>query len=66
MIPELDIYRATKLLVEQHSGDAGTRAGERADELLQAGDTEGAAIWRAINAAVEELQRGRQHGEPLN
>jgi hypothetical protein len=27
---------------------------------------EGAAIWPAIMAAVEELQRGRQDGEMLN
>jgi hypothetical protein len=29
-------------------------------------DLDGAAIWRAIIAAIEELQRGRLDGEPLN
>jgi hypothetical protein len=29
-------------------------------------DTEGAAIWRAIMAAIEELQRDRGPAESLN
>ena len=37
MIPELDIYRAAKLLIDQHGEDAPIRAAERADELLEAG-----------------------------
>ena len=35
MIPDVDIYRAAKLLVDQHGEDAGTRAAERADQLLR-------------------------------
>jgi hypothetical protein len=45
---------------------AAIRAAERADQLLEEGDLEGAAIWRAIASAIEELQRGRNDGEPLN
>jgi hypothetical protein len=66
MIPDLDIYRAAKLLADHHGEDAPIRAAERADELLEAGDTEGAAIWRSILAAIEELQRGRLDGESVN
>ena len=66
MIPDLDIYRAAELFVDQHGEDAGTRAAQRADELLQDGDTEGAAIWRAIMGAIEELQRDKHPGEALN
>jgi hypothetical protein len=36
LIPELDIYRAAKLLIDQHGQDAPIRAAERADELLEA------------------------------
>jgi hypothetical protein len=43
MIPDLDIYRAAKLLVDQHGEDAPIRAAERADELLQGGDVGGGA-----------------------
>ena len=66
MIPDLDIYRAAKLLIDQHGEDTPIRAAERADELLEDGDTEGAAIWRAIMAAIEELQRDRGPAESLN
>jgi hypothetical protein len=38
LIPELDIYRAAKLLIDQHSQEAPIRAAERADELLEAAD----------------------------
>ena len=66
MIPELDIYRAAKLLIDQHGDDAPLHAAERADQLLEEGDTEGAAIWRAIVAAIEELQRERGPDEAVN
>jgi hypothetical protein len=66
MIPNLDIYRAAKLLVDRHGEDAPIRAAERADELLAAGDIDGAAIWRAILAAIEELQRGKLDDESVN
>jgi hypothetical protein len=32
-----DIYRAAKLLIDQRGADAGLRAAERADELLEDG-----------------------------
>ena len=66
MVPDLDLNRAAKLLVDQHGEDAPIRAAERADELLEAGDFEGAAIWRSILAAIEERQRGPEPGEMVN
>jgi hypothetical protein len=59
LIPDLDIYRVAKLLVDQHGEDAPIRAAERSDQLLEDGDIDGAAIWRSILAAIEEMQRGR-------
>jgi hypothetical protein len=41
-------------------------AAGQAVRLLEEGDTGGAATWRRIVAAVEELQRGRRAGEALN
>jgi hypothetical protein len=38
LIPDLDIYRAAKLLIDQHGEEATIRAAERADELLETGD----------------------------
>jgi hypothetical protein len=53
MIPDLDIYRAAKLLVDQHGEDAPIRAAERADELLQGGDLGGApADGREFRSSV--------------
>jgi hypothetical protein len=66
MIPDLDIYRAAKLLIDQHGEHASMRAAERADELLEAGDIDGAAIWRDIVAAIEEMQRERGPGDSVN
>ena len=66
MVSDPDIFRAAKLLIDQHGEEALLRAAERADLLLEDGDTEGAAIWRRILAAIEELMRGRREGEAVN
>jgi len=59
----IDIYRAAKLIIDQHGDEAALYVAGRADQLLHDGDTLGSAIWRRIAAAVEELQRGRGPGE---
>ncbi len=56
MIPDLDIYRSANVLVKRHGQDAPIHAAMRADELLEAGDLDGYAVWRRILRAVEELQ----------
>ncbi len=56
MIPDLDIYRSANVLLKQHGQDAPIHAAMRADELLEAGDLEGCAVWKRILRAVEELQ----------
>jgi len=61
-----DIHRAAKLLIDQHGADSGLRAAERADQLLDAGDMIGAATWRRILKAIEELGRGRREGDAVN
>ena len=66
MIDDPDISRAAKLLIDQHGDDAAIRAAQRADELLDEGDVDGALVWRQIIEAIDELMRGRRDGEPLN
>jgi hypothetical protein len=66
VLDDPDIFRAAKLLMDQHGEDAAIRAAQRADELLDEGDVDGAVVWRRILEAIEELQRGRREGEPLN
>ncbi len=51
----MDIWRAAKLLVDQHGTDSPIRAAQRADELLAAGDIEGRAVWLRILSAFGEL-----------
>jgi triphosphoribosyl-dephospho-CoA synthetase len=54
---DLDIWRAAQLMVKRYGEDAAIQAGMRADDLLAEGDVDGAATWRAIIRAIEELQR---------
>ncbi len=55
MTSDLDIYRAANELIKQHGEDAPILAAMRADELMDAGDMEGRAVWLRIVKAVEEL-----------
>ena len=56
MTPNIDIYQTANELINQHGEDASIHAAMRADELLDAGDMDGQAVWKRILVAVEELQ----------
>ncbi len=56
MTPHLDIYRSAQVLVTRHGQDAPIEAAMRADAMLEAGDSDGCAVWKRILRAVEELQ----------
>ena len=51
----IDIHRTANELIKQHGKDAPIHAAMRADELLDAGDLDGQAVWKRILAAVDEL-----------
>jgi hypothetical protein len=55
VISEIDIWRAAVLMMKRHGDNAPIESGQRADELANAGDDAGAAIWRRIEDAVEKL-----------
>lgn len=55
MISDLEICRSAKLLVDEHGGDATIHAAMRVDEVIEAGDVNGVAVWKRIMRAVEEL-----------
>ncbi len=55
MVSDLDIYRSANELIKQHGDAADIEAAMRADELMDAGDMEGEAVWLRILKAVEEL-----------
>ncbi len=57
MTSDLDVYRSAHALIQRHGSEAAILAAMRADELMDAGDLDGAAVWRRIVAAVNEIQR---------
>jgi hypothetical protein len=66
-ISDPDIWRAAQLIVKRHGADAPIVAAQRADELFNEGDLDGAAVWRRILHAVEELLKvSPRVGERVN
>ncbi len=55
MTPDLDIYRSANELIKQFGDAADIEAAMRADELMEAGDMEGRAVWLRIVKAIEDL-----------
>ena len=55
MTDAIDIYRAAKLYIDEHGGQAALQAAMRSDELFDTGDMDGAATWRMIIKAIEVL-----------
>lgn len=62
----IDSYRAAKMMLDTHGGEASTAAGRRMQELLDAGDEEGAAAWADILFAIGEMTRGPRPEEARN
>jgi hypothetical protein len=65
LIPEIGIWPAVQLMIKRYGDKALRESATRADELARAGDDDGAASWRRIMAAVEQLANrtppGRVH-----
>ncbi len=59
MPDEIDIYRSANLLIQQHGEDAPIFAAQQADKCLEAGDSDGCAVWKQVLKAVEELLERR-------
>ena len=57
MTTDLDIYRSAHALIQQHGEWAAIEATMKADAMLDKGDLDGAAVWRRIVAAVNDIQR---------
>ena len=55
LVSDLDIYRSAQLLIDRHGDEAPIHAAMRADEMLEAGNMEGRAVWPRILGAGEEL-----------
>ena len=55
MIREIEIWRVAVLMIKRHADEAETNSFRRALELAAEGDHAGAAIWRRITVAIEQL-----------
>ncbi len=62
MTTDIDIYRAAKLYIDNHGDQAVVQAAMQADAQLAAGDMEGAAMWRRIIKAIEDLLATKPDG----
>jgi hypothetical protein len=54
-VPDIDIWRSARILVNNHGADATIVAAMRAAERINRGDAEGLAVWKRIMVAVDEL-----------
>jgi len=64
LTPDLDIWSAANLLIEQHGDRAEGVAAMRHADMLVDKDEAGARLWSRIRQAVVELQRkptGKAH-----
>ena len=57
MASNLDVFRSAHALIQQHGDAAAIEAAMNADAMFDKGDLDGAAVWRRIVAAVNEMQR---------
>jgi hypothetical protein len=55
VIQEIEIWRVAVLMVNRYADEADANSFMRAEELAAEGDHAGAAIWRRITVAVEQL-----------
>ena len=65
MIPEIDIWRVANLMLNRYGDEADIESAIRAEELAEAGDRAGEAVWRRITDAIGQLENttplGRVH-----
>ncbi len=57
MTSDLDIYRTASVLIRELGEDATLEVAQRADAMLEKGHIKGAAVWKRVLKAVEEMQR---------
>jgi len=56
MIPEIDIWRVANLMLKRYGDEADIESAIRAEELADAGEWAGAAVWRRIIDAIGQLE----------
>ena len=64
MIPEIDIWRVANLMLKHYGDEADIECAIRAEELADAGDWVGEAVWRRIINAIGQLENTTPPGPP--
>ena len=62
MIPEIDIWRVSNLMLKRYGDEADTESALRAEELAEQGDHNGAAVWRRVTDAIGQLANSTPPG----
>lgn len=57
---------AAQILIDKHGTAATAAAGQRMQELINLGDTAGAATWADIVLVIKEMQREPRPGDVWN
>ena len=55
MIPEIDIWRVAFLMLNRYGDEADIESAIRAEELAEAGNHNGAAVWWRVIDAIAQL-----------
>jgi hypothetical protein len=55
VIQEIEIWRVAVLMINRYADEAEANSFMRAEELAAEGDYAGAAIWRRVTVAIEQL-----------
>ncbi len=55
VIPEIDIWRVANLMLKRYGNKAKAHSDRHGEELTTSGDDAGAAVWRRITGAIEQL-----------
>ncbi len=63
---DLATYRSAKLLIEQYGEDAPIFAAQQADKCLEAGDSDGYAVWKRVIQAIRELLDQKPPGDGIS
>ena len=63
MTNDLDIYRAAKVIIDQHGDGAADHAAMMSNEMAGKDDVTGYGMWVLILAAIDELQEREPIGK---
>ena len=65
MTPDIDIWRAANLLINQHGENAEIVAAQRADLMLERGDQDGRFVWLRIATGSRRVTGGSNRAGAL-